>query len=295
MSREHDPSAEPSAERTLVLVRHGESIWNAERRWQGHADVPLSARGEEEARAVGARLADARFDLVATSDLSRARQTAERIARAHEAAGHAAPLLLDPALREIDVGAMTGVSHAEAAVRFEAHLRALAHGDDLPVGDTGESLPGFEARIERALEALARAHPEARRILIVTHGGSIRAAVRRVLRLPTRHRSLEASRNTAITELTIEGGRLGRLVTFNDATHLPVVAKDLAGAGHEAHETIVGAGASERVAALLGLGDGERLVAPGPEAVTVIDAEARKLVRYGARLSPIDAPSRSAP
>src|SRR5580765_6857553 len=98
---------------TLVLVRHAESTWNAEGRWQGHADPPLSDAGRAQAEALAEDLAGERFDAVYTSDLARAAQTAEIIARRF-----GLPAVSDPALREVDVGSWSGLTREEVAARF---------------------------------------------------------------------------------------------------------------------------------------------------------------------------------
>ena len=135
---------------TLLLVRHGETDWNAERRWQGHADVPLNDRGREQARALADSLADERIDAIYTSDLSRARDTADIVG-----ARVGVPIVVDPALREIDVGSREGLT-----------------GEILAPWD-GEESDAHAARILAAVERIAEIHPTGR-VLVVTHGGSMR-------------------------------------------------------------------------------------------------------------------------
>src|SRR6185437_6606991 len=94
---------------TLLLVRHGETDWNAERRYQGHADVPLNDRGVEQARELAEQLAGERIDAIYSSDLSRAHATAEIVG---ERLG--VPVVTDPDLREIDVGAVEGLTFEES-------------------------------------------------------------------------------------------------------------------------------------------------------------------------------------
>src|SRR5947199_3660663 len=97
---------------TLLLIRHGETDWNAEHRWQGHADVPLNARGREQAKALAEELAPEGIDAIYASDLSRARDTAEIVG---ERLG--VPVVLDPDLREIDVGSREGLTGEEVGER----------------------------------------------------------------------------------------------------------------------------------------------------------------------------------
>jgi probable phosphoglycerate mutase len=138
---------------TLLLTRHGETDWNAERRWQGHADVPLNDRGREQAAELAERLVGERLEAIYASDLSRARVTADIVG---ERLG--VPVADDPDLREIDVGPIEGLT-AEEAQAFEDWQ--------------GESKEAHAARILSAIDRIARRHPNGR-VLVVTHGGSMR-------------------------------------------------------------------------------------------------------------------------
>src|SRR5262249_4760161 len=100
-------------ERILFLFRHGETDWNREGRLQGHTDTPLNATGVAQAERLSESLRPHRLDAVVSSDLSRALTTAQIVADALRV-----PLLVDPGLRETDVGAAEGLLWAEARVRF---------------------------------------------------------------------------------------------------------------------------------------------------------------------------------
>jgi probable phosphoglycerate mutase len=145
----------------IVLVRHGQSTWNAEGRLQGQADPPLSKLGRSEALALHGALAGFPADRVVSSDLRRARETAAAL-------GHpeARP---DPVWREIDVGEWAGRLLADLPAGPEPAWRG---GDLLPPG--GERWDELEARVADALDGLAAQGGE---WLVVTHGGVIRAAV----------------------------------------------------------------------------------------------------------------------
>ena len=138
---------------TLLLVRHGETDWNAERRWQGHADVPLNARGRDQAETLAEQLGGEDIDAIYSSDLSRARDTALAVARRLHL-----PVVVDPDLREVDVGAIEGLT-AEEARAFD--------------GWQGEPIEQHSERVLRAVRRIAEAHPYGR-VLVVTHGGSMR-------------------------------------------------------------------------------------------------------------------------
>lgn len=158
----------PSTSRHLLLVRHGQSEWNAEGRWQGQADPPLSELGEEQARDAATRLAGTGFTAVISSDLRRARRTAEILA---EALG--LPVAVDPDLREIDVGDWQGLTRAEIEAGWPGELADWSEG-------RSESPPGGETRAhlaERARGALVRAAGGADpgdRLLVVAHGALVR-------------------------------------------------------------------------------------------------------------------------
>jgi len=142
---------------TLCWVRHGETDWNAEGRLQGQEDVPLNARGWEQARTCAAYLAQQRWDAVVTSPLSRARMTAAVIA---EACGTGFPVLMPP-LMERYYGAASGLLFAERQARFPD-----GQPSDL------ESLDDLRTRVEGALQTLCRDYA-GQRVVVVSHGGTI--------------------------------------------------------------------------------------------------------------------------
>jgi len=198
---------------TLYLVRHGETEWNRIGRWQGHADVPLSERGWEQAEALAQRLKreGGRFDAVYTSDLSRAFQTAQVVAE-----GLGLPIQKLRQLREIDVGVWSGLTRAEIQQRFPgAHVTV----DHAPGGETHDD---FAARVWDAMTALA--HQPNRTLLVVTHGGVIRAALRHIYALMEQPDiAVPPIDNTSITVVQFDDGRWEMLRT-NDAAHLQTEA-----------------------------------------------------------------------
>ena len=138
---------------TLLLVRHGETDWNAEGRLQGQTDRPLSDFGRRQARQLADEMADEELEAIYSSDLSRARETAAIVA---ERLG--LPVVLDPDLREKDWGSWEGLTSVERdRVEF-----------------VGESTEEHRARILRALRRISERHPGGGRVLVVTHGGSMR-------------------------------------------------------------------------------------------------------------------------
>ncbi|HVN62556.1 MAG TPA: histidine phosphatase family protein [Gaiellaceae bacterium] len=145
----------------LLLVRHAETEWNREGRWQGHADPPLNEAGRAQAQALARSLVGERVDAIYSSDLRRAAETAEILA-----AALGLPVTTDPDLREIDVGSWSGLTREEVAVQF-------------PDWDThdGETREALEVRVVAAVRLIAQRHPDGQ-VLVVTHGGSIRSLQR---------------------------------------------------------------------------------------------------------------------
>jgi 2,3-bisphosphoglycerate-dependent phosphoglycerate mutase len=160
----------------LILLRHGQSQWNLENRFTGWVDVPLSERGETEARAAGEKLAGRRFGVVFTSVLKRAIDTA-RLALA--TAGHPdVRIVRDQALNERMYGDLQGLNKAEAAARWgDEQIRQWRRSYDVrPPG--GESLADTAARVLPYWEQVIL--PELRAghdVLIAAHGNSLRALV----------------------------------------------------------------------------------------------------------------------
>ena len=153
----------------LLVARHAESAWNRTGRWQGRADPPLSDHGRAQARQLALALRAARPARVVSSDLRRAAETAAIVAR--ELGG--LPHRLDPRLREVDVGAWSGLTRREIERRWpEEHRRHRAGDPALRLGG-GESLLEVRARARAALLELLDAGPVP--LLAVVHGGVIRA------------------------------------------------------------------------------------------------------------------------
>lgn len=152
---------------TLLLARHGQSDWNAARRWQGFADRPLTERGRAEAAALAARLADIPLDGVYSSDLQRARETAAAVARSQ-----GLETIERPELREVNVGSWEGLTAEEAEARFPEGFRRWQDGG--AGWDDGETYAEMSDRVLGAVREIARRHPGGR-ALIVAHGGPIRA------------------------------------------------------------------------------------------------------------------------
>ena len=168
----------------MVLIRHGESQWNLENRFTGWVDVPLSAKGEQEAREAGEKIQAFHFDEAFTSVLTRAKETLrivlEVIGQTH------LPIEEDQALNERMYGDLQGLNKAETAQKYgEQQVKIWRRSYDVPppggesLKDTAERvLPYYQKRIEPELLA-------GRTILIVAHGNSLRALVMHLNKLTT--------------------------------------------------------------------------------------------------------------
>jgi broad specificity phosphatase PhoE len=186
----------------FLLVRHGQSEWNAQGRWQGQADPRLSDHGREEARLAASALRGF-GGLVFSSPLLRARETAEIIS-AEIADGS---VLIEPDLREIDVGEFSGLTNDEIEERMPEAWRTLREGK-LTAFPGGEAREHFRQRVLGSLERMAAHHPDAE-ILAVAHGGAI-AAVERHLGVHPGHGvgNLVARWFVLDGELRVDGDRI---------------------------------------------------------------------------------------
>ncbi len=186
---------------TLLLVRHGETDWNRDGRWQGHSDTHLNDVGREQALRVAGELHD--VDVVYSSDLARARETAEIIAGAL-----GIDIRFDPRLRERSFGAWEGLTAPEIESDFaEAHARWLA-GDGAGADDA-EPFAAFGARVTGFIEEALERHPD-ETVLVVAHGGSIRVihALASGLDYVRDHRSIPGVPNCVVARYAARDGRL---------------------------------------------------------------------------------------
>ena len=190
---------------TIYLARHGESDWNAELRWQGHADRPLTERGRRQASELADRLADIALAAVYSSDLERARATARIVA---EASGLDVVAL--PELREIDVGSWSGLTRAEAEERFPAAYRRWADGGQ--GWDDGETYEQMAERVVGAVRRIAAGHA-GESVLVVAHGGPIRAvhAVALGLDVSEHRRRQRVEPNARVSRIAVENGEIAKL------------------------------------------------------------------------------------
>jgi 2,3-bisphosphoglycerate-dependent phosphoglycerate mutase len=191
---------------TLILARHGETDWNRENRFQGHADPPLNALGRQQSGELAEALAGDEIVRVYTSPLRRARETAEIVAAR-------LTLEVEPVegLREIDVGAWSGLTRTEVEQRFpQAYARWV---DRAPHGfEDGETYDELAARVIPALRRLAERHPSDA-VLVVTHGGPSRVMQAHAAGIDyaeARRRETVLA-NCAVCRFAVEDGNFRRL------------------------------------------------------------------------------------
>jgi broad specificity phosphatase PhoE len=186
---------------TLLLVRHGETDWNRDGRWQGHSDTELNDAGRDQARRLAAELDG--VDVVYSSDLARARETAEILA---EPLG--LEVQLDPRLRERGFGAWEGKTSAEIELEFaDEHARWLAGG--APGAADAEPFAAFAARVQEFVADVLAEHPGGT-VLVVGHGGSIRAihALAQGLDYVRDHRLIPGVANCTVARYAAREGKL---------------------------------------------------------------------------------------
>lgn len=216
MSRISAPAPEPVH---VLLVRHGQTGWNAEGRIQGHTDIALDATGRWQALQLAQALRDEPVAAVYCSDLQRARQTAEPLCHAQ-----GLPMMLEPALRERAFGRFEGQTFAELerTVPDEVQRWKRRDADWGPPG--GERLRDFFARSLQALQRLALPHP-GQTLVLVTHGGVLDCLHRAALSLPLQAPRTWVLGNAAVNRLLVHAEGVS-LLGWNDDRHLQVQAAD---------------------------------------------------------------------
>lgn len=207
----------------LLAVRHGETAWNAAGRIQGQLDIGLNETGLWQAGQLAAALCEEPIDAIYSSDLARARQTAEPLARQI-----GLPLRLDPGLRERAFGAFQGLTFDEIAIRWPDASRAWRQRDPDFAPPGGESLRVFLARAVGTVERLAALHP-GQTIAVVSHGGVMDCLYRAATRV-----DLQAARswllgNASINRLLYTAQGLS-LIGWSDTLHLERAPLDESGA-----------------------------------------------------------------
>jgi len=190
---------------TLLLARHGETDWNRDGRWQGHSNTSLNARGKEQAQALADELTE-EIDVVYSSDLARAQETAEIVANRL-----GLDVRLDPRLRERSFGSWEGLTGSEIEEQDAEGLARWQAGEG-PGANDAEPFDAFAERMGRFLEDVLQRHP-GESVLVIAHGGSIRVihALASGLDYVRDHRSIPAVANCAVARYAARNGKLAPL------------------------------------------------------------------------------------
>ena len=202
----------------LLLVRHGITQHNLNGQYTGQTDAPLSDLGERQIKAVGKYLAQEKVDVIFSSDLQRARDTAREIARHHDL-----PVLEDPDLREISMGTWEGLTPEQIKARDLESWKYVRSDPARHAPPGGESFLQLHARAARALQRCQEQYT-GQTVLWATHGGFIGATICSALKLDSSYRHCFRHENTSITEIRFGDG-LPSIERLNDITHLRAMAE----------------------------------------------------------------------
>ena len=197
----------------LIVVRHGETFYNAQRRLTGQSDVPLNSLGERQAVALGDCLAMEHLDAIVTSDLERTRVTASTIASSHG-------LLVqeDSDLRELAFGEWEGYTFDEVLAKDANQVSLWREDSTIYAPPGGETVAQLRDRCARALKRWQTEYPDAS-VLWVTHGGLIGVLLCHVLGIDLKRRWQFSHDNASISELRLRGDRL-IIVRLNETAHI---------------------------------------------------------------------------
>jgi|TARA_B110000263_G_C15260025_1_gene488398 broad specificity phosphatase PhoE len=198
---------------TLLIVRHGETEWNAEGRIQGHTDIGLSEKGAEQARSLGQRLADRQIDVAYSSDLKRTSETAKLAL-----GGRDITLNETPRLREYNKGIFEGMTLSEIQEKFPAEYPKYLEKDLSYAPEGGETTRDVSTRMASIFAEIKANHLD-ETVLVVSHGGVLRAAMVSLLGMPLEGNWSFVFGNCGLTMVdTYTDNAVLRL--FNDTSHI---------------------------------------------------------------------------
>ncbi|MBU17922.1 MAG: alpha-ribazole phosphatase [Chloroflexi bacterium] len=198
---------------TLMIVRHGETEWNAEGRIQGHTDIGLSEKGAEQARSLGLRLAGMNIDVAYTSDLKRTSETAKLAL-----GGRSVVLNETQMLREYHKGEFEGMTIAEIKSQFPDEYPKYVEKNLEYAPKGGESTRDVSARMAKIMDEIKANHLN-ETVLVVSHGGALRAAMVVLLGLPLEGNWSFLFGNCSLTMFDTHADN-AVLRLFNDTSHL---------------------------------------------------------------------------
>ncbi len=198
----------------VFLIRHGQTLWNKERRFLGRSDIPLDSEGQLQASQLAATMSSISLSHLYSSPLSRARQTAEALG-----APHGIHPTLEADLTELDQGELEGMEGRLLAERYPEFHEAWRTDPTHVRIPGGETLAECQQRAVSALMRILDTHEPADTIALVSHKVAISGIICDAIGLPPRFNMMVAQANTAINLLAYQNGRIS-IVRLNDHDHL---------------------------------------------------------------------------
>ena len=206
---------EQSSPTRLLLIRHAQTEWNIQRRFQGHGDSPITEEGQEQLQRLKSRLAGLEFDVVYSSDLRRTMETSKMLSGKQR--------VKEPRLRERGVGILEGLNLEQIMAEHNEAFRAFRSGDKDHQIEGGESLQIALNRAWTFLEEMPEKHPGAE-LAAVSHAGLIRLICKQILGLALDAPNFFQIPNTSLTQLVFSPkDRSWSLECLADTTHLQPV------------------------------------------------------------------------
>ncbi len=200
----------------ILLIRHGETSWNLEGRFQGRSDVPLNEKGKEQARALALALKGETLAAIYCSPLVRAKETACLIRAFHPAV----PLIEEEGLMEMDLGEFEGIEGPRWAEKYAEFRAAWKENPGSVRMPGGESLHEVQARAISALERIAESHPPESTLVLCSHNFVILTILCHALEIPL-DRFRDLRQGTAALNVLYKQGKRLRAEVVNDRSHLP--------------------------------------------------------------------------
>lgn len=207
----------------IYFVRHGETSWNRKGTYQGSTNVPLNNRGLEQAQLCAKRLSNINFSKIITSDLSRALTTASTIHEYHKTAS----FKIDERLREIDFGNWEGLTYNEISQKWPGMIEDMYEDSaDMKIPG-GESFAQMQTRAWNAVKDAITTCQDNDNLLVVCHGGTIRALICKALHISLKHAWNFRQGNTAISIVQYyDDGNFNALNLLNDTAHIDSMKGD---------------------------------------------------------------------
>lgn len=198
----------------IIIIRHGETEWNKTGRFQGHSDVPLSGEGRMQAEVLGRNLALNRVDAIYASDLTRAMETAAPLA-----ARFGLSIIPDPLLRELNFGAWEGRTFSDVNAEDPDAMKRFYNDPERVDIPNSEPFPNFQRRVAGRVREIV-VQQRGKRVVIVSHGASIRILLADILGMPIRSIWHVSQLNTAVNKIRFEDDGFAVVTLMNDTSHL---------------------------------------------------------------------------